>query len=175
MNKDIIVSNKYFEYLCSMVQPKKNNYGKLLKYLHSKEFIWVYSMDANRAFDGIELRRYFEMDEKYDRAYLTGPCSILEMMVGLSIRMEKDMMDNLKYGDRTSQWFWTMVSNLGLGSMTDSKFNERKAEDIIDSFLNHEYEPNGKGGLFIVDDCDDDLREEEIWTQMCWYINTLEE
>ena len=22
---------------------------------------------------------------------------------------------------------------------------------------------------------DDDLREEEIWTQMCWYINTLEE
>ena len=32
-----------------------------------------------------------------------------------------------------------------------------------------------KVAVCIVDDCDDDLREEEIWTQMCWYINTLEE
>lgn len=168
------VRDKYFEYLCSIVQSKKNHYTRLLRYLHSREFVWDYSMDANRAFDGIEMRRMFEMDEHYDRVYLSGPCSMLEMMVALSMRIENDIMDNLKYGDRTSQWFWTMVSNLGLGSMTDSKFNERKAEDIIDSFLNHEYEPNGKGGLFNVD-CDDDLRDEEIWTQMCWYVNTLDE
>ena len=168
------VRDKYFKYLCSFVHSKKNHYNHLLRYLHDKEFIWVYSMDANRAFDGIEMRRMFEMDEHYDRAYLSGPCSMLEMMVALAMRIENDIMDNLKYGDRTSQWFWTMVSNLGLGSMTDSKFNARKAEDIIDSFLNHEYEPNGKGGLFIID-CDEDLRDEEIWTQMCWYTNTLEE
>ena len=100
---------------------------------------------------------------------------ILEhMMVALSIRMEKDIMEDLRYGDRTSQWFWTMVNNLGLGSMTDSKFNEEEADYIIDRFINHNYEPNGKGGLFIVDG-DEDLRDEEIWVQMCWYINTLEE
>ena len=166
--------NRYFKWLCYIVQPKKSHYNRLLEFLHSREFTWSYSMDANRAFDGIELRRTFASEENYDRGYITGPCSMLEMMIGLAMRMENDIMDNIKYGDRTSQWFWTMVNNLGLGSMTDSKFNEEEADYIIDRFINHNYEPNGKGGLFIVDG-DEDLRDEEIWVQMCWYISTLEE
>ena len=44
----------------------------------------------------------------------------------------------------------------------------------MDAFMNHVYESDGHGGLFIVD-CYYDLTKEEIWTQMNWYLNTLEE
>lgn len=169
------INKTYFKYLCDyVVQPRKNHYKKLLSFLHSKEFTWDYEMDANRAYDGIELRRYFELDTGNSRVYLSGPCSILEMMVALSIRIEKDIMEDLRYGDRTSQWFWIMIHNLGLGQMTDAKFDEDEVDEILDIFLRHDYEPNGRGGLFIIDDEEEDLRDEEIWTQMCWYVNTLE-
>ena len=58
--------------------------------------------------------------------------------------------------------------------MTDAKFDEDEVDEILDIFLRHDYEPNGRGGLFIIDDEEEDLRDEEIWAQMCWYVNTLE-
>ena len=100
---------------------------------------------------------------------------MLEMMVALAIRMEEDIMVNLEYGDRTGQWFWGMIRSLGLGKMTDHRFNQRKFDSIIDIFMNHEYESDGHGGLFAIEDCEYDLTKEEIWTQMNWYLNTLEE
>ena len=93
-------------------------------------------------------------------------------MVGLAIRCES-FMDDTAYGDRTGQWFWGMITNLGLGHMTDSKFDEREADVIIDRFLNREYEPNGKGGLFTVRNYDEDLRDVEIWNQLCYYLDGL--
>ena len=55
--------------------------------------------------------------------------------------------------------------------MTDERFDRVYAEDVIDDFLDRDYAPNGKGGLFTIKHCDYDLREVEIWTQMCWYLD----
>ena len=74
-------------------------------------------------------------------------------------------------GDRTEQWFWEMIVNLGLGGMMDDIFDVEHVEYIVDRFLNREYEPNGRGGLFFIRNCKYDLRRVEIWYQLCWYLD----
>lgn len=80
-------------------------------------------------------------------------------------------MDDPDIGNRTGQWFWNMIVNLGLGSMNDTKFNKIHAKEIIQKFMDREYRRNGEGGLFTVKHCRTDLRSVEIWYQMCWYLD----
>lgn len=94
-------------------------------------------------------------------------------MVALANRCEETIMDDPQMGNRTGQWFWGMITNLGLGHMNNNKFDKDAVDDIIDKFLNREYSPNGKGGLFTVRNCDDDLRNIEIWTQMLWFLDSI--
>lgn len=171
---------EYFEWLCDTVCGKRYSrnvsYMKLLTYLHSKEFVYFVRNDDNRAKDGINLRwRYsWTTGVNYDdvERCVTGPCSVLEMMVALAISCE-GLMDDPQIGDRTGQWFWGMIVNLGLGSMTDERFDIEYVDYVTERFLNREYEPDGKGGLFTVKDSGYDLRKVEIWYQLCWYIDSI--
>lgn len=182
--KDEVI-NAYFEWMCSIVETVKPSHGgvtphslshrKLLMHLHDKEFIFLIPKDENRADDGIDLRRRFALFSDYTGAcrYLTGPCSILEMMVALAIRCEETIMDEPLYGDRTKQWFWGMIANLGLSAMTDDRFDRRKVDDVLERFLYREYDSDGSGGLFRIKNCDRDLRRIEIWYQLCWYLDSI--
>lgn len=179
MTRDTTI-NKYFKWLydlvCGKRYSKSMSYEKLLMRLHDTEFIYSILMDENRAEDGVDLRYRFgdecaclnEVD-----LYLTGPCSVLEMMVALALRCEEHIMYDPSYGDRTSQWFWGMIVNLGLGSMTDDRFDRDFVDETIDIFLRREYEPNGEGGLFTIKDCKFDLRAIDIWYQLNWYLNSI--
>ena len=176
-----ILNNEYFEWMCDVVcshlKSRRVSYKKLLKYLYDREFTYSLEMDQNRAEDGTDLRWKYVYDHRRNGAIISylddGPCSILEMMVALAIRCEEHIMDDPELGDRTGQWFWVMVENLGLISMTDNNFDERYVECVIDRFLNREYEDNGEGGLFTVKNCRVDLRTVEIWYQMCWYLDEI--
>ena len=95
------------------------------------------------------------------------------MMIGLAIRCEEWIMDNPNYGNRTRQWFWSMISSLGLGSMHDERFDEAYVKQIVIRFLNREYQPDGRGGLFTIRNCEYDLRDVEIWYQLCWYLDDI--
>lgn len=181
-NRDI--RNQYFNWLSDLVYEsgysKTLSYKKLLIHLHSTEFRSLLPMDENRAEAGKNLRWRFVLNTDYDPADydrilgdLDEPCSVLELMVAIAIHMEEDIMDDPTVGDRTSQWFWGMVVNLGLGSMSDDRFDKRYFEDAMETFLNREYEPDGRGGLFTIRDCERDLRDVEIFHQVCWYINTF--
>lgn len=173
------IVNEYFEWLYGIVcdgrYSSNISFRKLLMFLHNSQFVWSIPKDENRADDGTELRYRFAVSHDYNERevlrILSGPCSMLEMMLALSIRIEEDIMDDTEYGDRTAQWFWGMVNSLGLGSMTDERFDKVYAEDVIEDFIGRDYAPNGKGGLFTIRHCDYDLREVEIWTQMCWYLD----
>jgi hypothetical protein len=66
-----------------------------------------------------------------------------------------------------------MITNLGLGSMHDIIYNDEYVKKVITTFLKREYESNGKGGLFTVKHCDLDMRNVEIWVQMCRYLEPL--
>lgn len=176
------ISDEYFEWLfdlvCSGRFSRRISYRNLLTQLHDTEFRYSISKDRNRAEDGKELRHQFALihdEDLYDTIAdaLDGPCSVLEMMIALAIRCEEGIMDDPLVGDRTGQWFWGMVNNLGLGSMADSRYDEKYVDEVIERFLNREYERNGRGGLFIIKNCKYDLRDVEIWYQMCWYLDTL--
>lgn len=178
MTRDRII-DEYFEWMYNLVcrerYPEQISYRKLLMFLHDTEFTYSIPNDINRAEDGIDLRYRFALSQDQIDAelYLGGPCSVLEMMVALAIHCEESIMDDPQIGDRTSQWFWNMIVNLGLGSMSDSRFDKQAVAEKIDIFLDREYEPDGKGGLFRIRNCDRDLRTVEIWWQMCWYLDTI--
>lgn len=176
------LNKKYFEWMyqlvCNEGYSKRLSYRKLLGRLHDTEFIYIIGMDGNRAEDGIDLRYRFGYEHKYEHpmvaTYLDDrSCSVLEMLIALSIRCEEHIMDDPDIGNRTGQWFWNMIVNLGLGSMTDEKFDIRYVDEAISKFLNREYKRNGEGGLFTVKHCKHDLRTAEIWYQMCWYLDSV--
>lgn len=173
------IEREYFEWLYDLVSKgryaRENSYHKLLAYLHSVEFTYTIFKDSNRAEDGVGLRyrfAYYHESPATVESMLVGPCSILEMMVALAIRIE-ETMDDPSIGDRTGQWFWKMIVNLGLGSMYDRRFDEEYVEQIIDIFLNRDYDPDGKGGLFRVRNCKYDMRNEEIWNQASWFLDSI--
>lgn len=182
MNRDDI-REIYFKWLYDIVCKSKHidgiSYTKLLRQLHDTEFTYLIQRDENRAESGIDLRYRFAITEGYGDISnqvlddLDAPCSVLEMMVALSLACEENIMDDPSYGDRTGQWFWSMIVSLGLGQFTDARYDRRKIDIAISRFLNRDYESNGKGGLFTIRGCRSDLRKEEIWVQMCWYIDSI--
>ena len=174
------IEQDYFDWMVNLVcyerLSEKRSFRRMLQYLHDTEFIYYTQSDADRAADGIDLRYRFSygyFSAPNAERELTGPCSVLEMMIALAIRCEETIMSDPRYGDRTTQWFWRMIVNLGLGGMLDDRFDAQEMETIVDIFLRREYEPNGKGGLFVLRNCEHDLREVDIWTQMNWYIETM--
>lgn len=173
------IEDLYFKYMCHLAtKKKKKSYHKLLTQLHQTEFTFIFKMDENRAYDGIDLRYRFAYDLQLPDSLVSKyldirPCSVLEMMLALAARCEDNIMTNPEKGDRTSVWFWEMITSLGLSRMTDNNYDERYVDTAIQKFLNREYEPNGKGGLFTIHGATKDLRDVEIWYQMCWYLNTI--
>ena len=173
------INDEYFEWLCELIDSKRfsrhTSYRKLLMHLHNIEFTWFIPHDDNRADDGIQLRRRYalELNDMSLTRYLDGPCSVLEMMVALALRCEENIMDDPLIGDRTSQWFRNMIVNLGLGSMTDDRFDRDYVDMVINRFLDRQYDEDGQGGLFTVRHCDCDLRDVEIIYQLYWYLDEL--
>lgn len=176
------IEREYFDWLCSLVcsgYSTQASYEKLLTYLHDVPFRYSLPMDENRAKDGVGMRyRFARTKGPVSHAWeildaLEGNCSVLEMMVALAVRCEESIMDDPNIGNRTGQWFWEMIVNLGLGAMTNSHFDWDIVEPAITRFLDRDYEPNGKGGLFTVNHCHCDLRDVQIWYQMCWYLDSI--
>ena len=167
--------NPYFRWLYRHVYDERNSsvsYMLLLQYLHSKKFYWVLPLDSSRYEDGLAMRRsYFA---KYpEQKMLVGDCTILEMMVALAFRLEDHIMQDSDIGNRTGQWFWQMIINMGLGHMTDDRFNEAYCDDVIDIFLSRTYQHSGKGGLFPTKDPTINMPEIDIWYQAQWYLQDV--
>lgn len=186
--------NEYYNWIVNIAFPGdlSKNYTALLDFLYRTEYkCGKRSKNHNRLCDGIYLRDEFETEylknEKNKRlpdsiksffSFIENPikkdapCSMLEMMVALCKRCESIMSDD-KYGDRTHQWFWIMLVSLGLGKMSNDRFDEKEAVEIIKTFLSNQYNPDGRGGLFTIREFSGDMREMDIWTQMCWFLNTI--
>lgn len=179
MKKDI--REEYFNWMYSLVTDENDSsrisYRLLLEHLYSRDFEYSILMDQNREADGIELRYRFgklygySRDEIADTIDRRAKCSVLEMMIVLCIRCEEHIMADDDVGDRTGQWFWNMIVSLGLGYMTDDRYNPVQVDIIVDRFLDRDYEPNGRGGMFTIENFPGDMRDVEIWYQMCYYLD----
>lgn len=175
------IRERYFGWLCDIVcrdeWPSVGAAEPLLRQMHRKIFRYEIAMDGNRADDGIQLRYLFLSENGYPyqaiAAFGDAECSVLEMLVALSVRCEEHIMENPEYGDRTDFWFWGMIENLGLMRFIGRFWDEGEVDDILERLLRHEYGPHGEGGLFLIPQCAEDLRKTEIWYQMNWYLCTL--
>lgn len=154
------------------------SFHKLLSALHSMPFYAVIPRDMGRESDGEGLRYRLAdemgVDEVTVRKCLDiRPASVLEVLAAMALRCEDEIMFNPDYGDRTGKWFWLMIESLGLDEMDDTSFDEEVVKGVITRFLERQYAPNGKGGPFYFPRCLDDMREIELWQQMCWYCNDI--
>lgn len=176
------ISKKYFKWLTSRVDTDEypvKDYKYLLNHLHSVFFISVIEMDENREADGIDLRYRFgyetDVDPERIHQYIdTRPCTVLELMIALAIRVEEHIMYDEDVGDRTGKWFWDMIESLGLEYMTNDNYDADKVSKVIERFIHRKYRKNGEGGLVTLPGCPHDLRQVEIWYQMQWYLNDVE-
>lgn len=178
------IKNEYFEYLyqsiCGNNAITGISWRLLLWHLFNTPFRVSYiQMDENRLKDGLRLRYVFGEDNGYDRATIDTVLSrsgeeegsVLEVMIALSCRIENEIMASTEYGDRMSYWFWIMVDSLGLNGMIDNHYDVDFVDEVLDIFMDREYDQNGKGSLFYCPQSKKDFRNMEIWYQMCEYLN----
>lgn len=171
------VLNDYFDWLYYSVKrelvTKKSSYRKLLTLLHSIDFRYILELDDNRAYDGENLRWYYNEDGG-DSSILQwdAPCTVLEMLIALSLKFE-NIMETPEEDTTGVDYFWLMLENLDLKYMSDDEFDKEYALSRINMFLDRTYEPDGNGNIIYIEDCEEDLRDVEIWTQMCWYIDSI--
>ena len=144
----------------------------LMEMLHHIPFEWYHHRDANRAIDGIDLRDLFSYETGIMDWYhaLGGPCSVLEMLLGLAHRIDKEVMYDHEIGDRTNIWFWEMIHNLGLDEFDDSNFRPDIVEEKVNIWLNRKYDRDGFGSIFPVKNSQKDQRKIEIWAQAQEYF-----
>ena len=156
------LDSMYIEWLLSKVSSKETevDYSTLFNILYqtSVNLENMKELDSNRYQDGRMLRFRFETERANDilgifsqddlRRFEDRPCSMLELLIALSLRMEEQIIGNLRYGDRTGQWFWEMLTNLGVGYMTNERFNNVEYRRCVSNFMNYAYDPDGKGCLF---------------------------
>lgn len=173
----------YMEWLSEIVDPRlyfktSTGYRRLFRYLMDVPFVYILSLDKNREQDGMELRRRFLNGtgitaSREERLRFTDrPCSVLEMLVALSLRCE-GAVGEPGFDDYAYAWFWQMISNLGLRQMDDKHFNPGYVGDVISRFLERDYNPDGSGSLFGVIDRARDMRKVEIWKQFCWHLDDI--
>ena len=170
----VIKRDLYFDELVDFVDGE--NLRGVLWRLYTTEFYWFDDiiMDRNRAMDGLKLRH-----EDKNVGYSVN-CSVLEMLIGMAIRCESDIMHVNGAGDRTIEWFWIMIGNLGLDnpdleSDLHDEIAQKSAEDhiefVLDQFLNRKYDYYGKnGGLFELKYPRGDLRKADLWQQLNWWL-----
>ena len=168
----------YFNFLVDKVATRSEAimYSDLLHFLSVHSFIVSLPMDGNRAADGLELRTEFAQSYKSGIHYhsiLNGidqvECSILEMLVALSVRIERDIMNDDFIGDRTGLWFWAAIDSVGI-KWPNEEFDKFEADEKIDICMERGYDYEGHGSFFTVHNPPRDMRTTDIWYQANWWL-----
>lgn len=147
----------------------------LFRKLFTTEFIWIVPNDDNRVEDGRELRLEFieESDHlEVDASWLGLGCSVLEMLIALSQRLSFEAEGEAR------EWFWLMLRNLKLERFNDSRFSHEDADYevglILETLIWRNYNRTGHGGLFPLQNPQEDQRKVEIWYQLSAYLAELD-
>lgn len=113
-----------------------------------------------------------EMEDDFDGS--DDEYSVFEVLVGLSVLIEEQIMSSFWQKSRVSKWFFEMISNLGLEKMDDFRWNSSLAEaveDVCETFLNRSYGFDGRGGnIFVVKNPPKPLKDIDLWLQANLYF-----
>ena len=176
----IIQKDLYFEWLLDKIDGEE--YYSILRRLYNAEFYWMpnVGLDENRALDGLRLREDYIRETDNEPYYCPEKCSVLELLIAMSIKCEEDVMKVNGAGDRTIEWFWIMMDNLGLyndeleNDLKDEVY-QKSAEDqidyILEKWMSRSYDRDGSnGGLFTVSNPRQDMRNVDLWMQLNWWL-----
>lgn len=167
------LDNRYLTWLYSQVanpntRTGPRTYWNLCNQLVHIEFAWFVPNDDNRAEDGRELRAEWTATFKEDapHEWLSLGCSFLELLIGLARRLAFETDGSV------SDWFWQLISNLGLSGYNDGRgnFKHEEVEDITSAVIWRTYDRDGNGGLFPLRRASKDQRKVEIWYQLSEYL-----
>ena len=167
---------QYFEWLKSQVDfldfPEK--YDRLFSALQARIFTYKHPMDKNRAMDAISMRDLYREETEKRAPSNVLPPTVLEFFVAISKRM--NYICSSFDQDKTKEIFWRLMANLKLNDMSDVRYEilggDRQVNDILDRFLDRQYEVDGSdGGLFPMARPRQNQREIEIWYQMNQYLS----
>jgi hypothetical protein len=174
------LAEDYLRWLAPQIRDENDNgldhaYWDLLVIMFDKEYplqaAQLVPNDDNRLGDGLDLRVEFCYARHVRQGALAdlGPCSFLEILIGLSRRLAFNV------GGPPSGWAWTLLCNLELRRMTDplSSYKARKIHNILDGCIWRNYQPDGTGGFFPLAWPEEDQRNVELWYQMAAWINEL--
>lgn len=154
----------YRRWLDRQITPERTrDYTELFDALFAKEFVWLIPNDDNRREDGLDVRaEYF-----HGRGKLDYPCSILEVIVGLSRHLA------FNAGGDPRRWAWTLISNLELNQVSGhiGRIRAERVEEILHNLVWRTYRRDGRGGFFPLVHTDLDQRTVELWYQMHAYMD----
>lgn len=171
----------YFEWLYKKIgvvseRNPNRSYWKLARLLYQMPFYWVVANDDNREADGKDLRVEFidECDiQDVEVNWLQIDCSVLEMLVALAHRAAFTSTTSGEAGD----WFRIFLDNLKLRQYNDARYDEDaepKIQRIIERLVDRTYSSKGVGGLFPLENAEDDQRKVEMWAQLSAYLAEAE-
>lgn len=150
------------------VKSRSRTYWSLFRLLYTKEFIWLVPNDDNRVEDGRDLRIEFLHDlgiDTVDRNWMELGCSFLEMLIGLSRRLEFESESSAQ------DWFWHLLNVLDLDIYADNiQIPHEDVEDILNRVIFRTYRKDGQGGLFPLRHPHEDQTQVQIWAQLNAYL-----
>lgn len=171
-----LIDYEYFLYLQGLAGVRNAaNYSFLMEELWNIEFFVLpeFPMDKNRAEDGLALRDRFQNDLGKGIPMRGKPCSVLEMLLALSERMDLEYVGSP--GEiHNDVIFFHMLKNLGLENCQNLGWNWLCREKISQSCekLNKKITTkNGRGELFPLKNWRKRGKKREIWAQMQAYIS----
>lgn len=165
--------DEYFQWIYKMMEgffgPDKK-YSYLFEDLFVITFTYTIPNDENREMDGLNLRRHFAYAVGYNPDEVCDilrhkPCSVLEMITALAIKIY-NTMDDSSDDKPVKYWFWAMLFNLGLSTMSNDIYIGGYVHNRVNRFLNRQYNyVSGRGSLFPNVLRDPLYAEKEIWDQ----------
>lgn len=167
------LDESYFRWLygqvCSVrARSPSRSYWNLMGQLFRKEFVWIIPNDDNRAEDGRDLRMEFIQRRRIrnvDPEWFKLPCSMLEMLIGLSRRL------SFEAGGGARDWFWHLIENIELDDYNDgTPVPDEIVNEIVDRVVWRLYSHDGSGGLFPLRYPSRDQRRVELWYQLSAYL-----
>lgn len=147
-------------------------YTPLMLYLNTLPFEYVIDMDENRAVDGIMILREPYFDDK-GMACPEIDCTVLEMLAALAIRLDNEYVGEPN-NPAPGGIFWEFLINLGLvgaGKFIGPDPDRRKIDDILEKWMSRNFDYDGNGSIFPVENASRDQRTIEIWDQKNEYMN----
>lgn len=161
--------NAYREWLIGKIYTKNTDkYRNLLNKLFELPFESHLGRDDDRAEDGLMLR--YESPCIYSEELAFRECSVLEMLIALSIRIDEEYVGEPGY-PHPEKIFWELISNLGLDLFDDKNFSQTEVFKIVSRWILREFDDNGDGSIFPLRYTTRDQRYVEIWSQMQEYLS----